>query len=374
MKIIYLISSLNNSGGMERVVTVKSNLLSEKKNVNVEILTYSDDGKSFYDISNKVKLLNFSGTGVTQKNVFENIANYINTSSVNVVISTGGKDLAIMNKLNNSIYKILEVHFCFKNPVLREFSLNRNFLFRIIGYLKIIRNIYLARKCNLIVSLTSRDSELWKKYSRIPSLVIPNPSSFNVNENEIVKTRLKSHITRFIAVGRLNEQKDYNSLLLACLNLKKTLKVDNWVLEIYGDGELLMFLNNKIEEMELQDHVTIKKAVSNIKDIYLKSDFLLMTSVYEGLPMVLIEAMTFGIPCVSFNCESGPDEIINNDCNGYLVSSRSTDQFSKMMAKCVDMNEDKYKKFSVNAIINSRNYSQEMIIDKWHNIFIESKK
>lgn len=372
MKIIYLISSLKNSGGMERVITVKANLLAEYSEVNVEIITYSDSVDSFYNISDKVKVTNFPDGEVNRKKAFDDIVVYINNSPVDVVISTGGKDIAIINKIKKSIYKILEIHFCFKNPVLRELSFKRNSLFTLIGYLKIVRNIYFARKYDVIVALTERDADLWRKYSRTTSLAIANPSSFIINEKKAVK--VKSDLTRFIAIGRLNEQKDFSSLLLACTELKSSLKRDNWKLDIYGDGELSGSLNGLIEKMKLNDHVTIKKAVSNIENIYLKSDFLLMTSVYEGLPMVLIEAMTFGIPCVSFDCESGPEEIIDNGCNGYLVNDRSTVQFSKMMARCVDMDKNQYQKFSVNAFTNSRNYSQELIVEQWYQMFLESKK
>ena len=376
MKVVYLINSLKNSGGMERVITVKANLLSEYNGVDVEIITYSDTVGRFYEVSDKVEVTNFSLVKGGRKKTFENIVNYINSSQVGVVISTGGKDIAIMNKINKSIYKILEIHFCFKNPVLREFSLKRNRLFSCMGYLKMIRNIYFARKCDLIVSLTARDAELWRKYSRMPSLAVANPSSFTVNENEIIKAKAKanSDITRFIAVGRLNEQKDFSSLLLACSELKSSLKIDNWKLDIYGDGELLEPLNDLIEKMKLNNHVTIKKAVSNIEAIYLKSDFLLMTSIYEGLPMVLIEAMTFGTPCVSFDCESGPAELIDNGFNGYLIKNRNIKQFSKMMARCVAMEQIEYLQFSTNALTCSREYSQNLIVEQWHKIFLESKR
>tara|TARA_B100001059_G_scaffold90327_1_gene89010 strand:- start:8722 stop:9840 length:1119 start_codon:yes stop_codon:yes gene_type:complete len=372
MKIIYLIHSLKNSGGMERVITVKANLLAEYSDVNVEIITYSDSKQSFYKISEKVNVINFSGVGTGRKKTFEDIIDYINNSSVDVLISTGGKDIAISNKINNNIYKILEVHFCFKFPVLREISLKRNSLFVLIGYLKILRNIYFARKFNLVVALTQRDAALWKKYSRINSLALANPSSFAIHEKEIDNT--KSDIIQFISVGRLNEQKDFNSLLLACSDLKNTLKIDNWKLEIYGDGDLREDLNNQIKAMKLDNHITIKKAVSNIEDIYSKSDFLLMTSIYEGLPMVLIEAMTFGIPCISFDCESGPAELIDNGFNGYLIKNRNVKQFSKMMARCVAMEQKEYLQFSTNAFNCSREYSQNLIVEQWHKIFLESKR
>lgn len=372
LRVIYLINSLKNSGGMERVITVKANLLAEYHDTEVEILTYFDSGQSFYNISDKVKVTNFYEEGVSRKETFGKIIDYINTTSVHVLISTGGKDITIANKINKNIYKILEVHFCFKFPMLREISLKRNSLFLLVGYLKILRNIYFSRRFNLVVALTHRDAERWEKFSGRNSVAIVNPSSFVVNEKEI--TKIKLDVTRFIAVGRLNEQKNFDSLLLACSNLKNNLKIKNWKLDIYGDGELLGELNNQIKEMNLHNYVTIKKAVSNIEDIYLKSDFLLMTSIYEGLPMVLIEAMTFGVPCVSFDCESGPAEIIENGKNGYLIDKRCTTQFSKMMANCVNMDQKQYKQFSMEAVTTSKNYLPNLVVGQWHKIFSESKK
>ena len=108
MKIFYLIKSLSGSGGMERVVTLKANMLSDIYSLNIEIITYSDDLGVYFDLSDKVKIKNFPLKGSSQKNIFKEIASYISAANPDVLISTGGKDMALAGKVNKNIYKVLE--------------------------------------------------------------------------------------------------------------------------------------------------------------------------------------------------------------------------------------------------------------------------
>lgn len=351
---------------MERVITLKANFLAESYGLNVEIVTYSDRIDTYFKLSEKVKLTNLSKVGSNQKNTFNNVVSYINASNPDVLISTGGKDISLARRINKDIYKILELHFCFRTPVLREKSLKRNWFFYILGYLKIARSVYLAKSFNLIVALSQRDARLWSRYSSTKVISIVNPSTFEVDFSRV--KLVKSKVTQFIAVGRLSMEKDFESLLNSCSILKHDLKHDNWLLDIYGEGELYEALNHQLINLGLDKHVTINKPVSNIEAIYLKADFLLMTSMYEGLPMVLIEAMSFGIPCVSFDCESGPAEIINDDHNGYLVRDRDINRFALTMKNCSELDVKKYEYLSENAFKTGNNYSQKKVLGHWNDL------
>ena len=369
MKIIYLIQSLHNSGGMERVITLKANLLSETYGYDIEIITYSENSNCYFDLSNKVKVTNFPATtsATSRKKNFIKIVDYINFSDAAVVISTGGKDITIAGKINKKIQKILEVHFCFKNPIIREKSLKRNWVFHLLGYIKIIRNLYYSRKFDTIVALTNRDADLWRKYSGVGSIAIANPSPFVVDPTSIKSN--KSNKTRFVAIGRLDAQKNFESLLNACSILKNQLNCEDWTLDIYGEGELENPLNSQLKKLQLYSNVAINGPVSNIEKIYKAADFLLMTSMYEGLPMVLIESMSFGVPCVSFDCESGPAEIINHAHNGYLIKDRCNFKFAAAMKNCIEMSNIKYHDFSKNAYDTSSDYQPEVILEHWENLF-----
>ena len=372
MKVFYLIKSLSNSGGMERVITLKANLLAELYGLNVEVITYSDDFNIYFELSEKVKVKNFPLQGSSQENIFKEIVSYINTSNPDVLISTGGKDIALASKTNKNIYKVLELHFCFRAAVLREISLKRSWFFYLLGYIKIAKSIYFSKRFNIIVALSQRDAVLWSRFSSVKAVSIVNPSTFDVDFESL--TTIKSKITKFIAVGRLSAEKDFESLLLSCSILKKELNCKEWLLNIYGEGELYDALSHKIIKLGLHENVIINKPVVNIDQVYLEADFLLMTSMYEGLPMVIIEAMSFAVPCVAFDCESGPGEIITHGCDGYLVKDRDTMQFALALKDCIQMSEKEYEVISINAYNKSKNYSQVKVMQAWHDLFKLSKK
>ena len=369
IKVVYLIRSLSNSGGMERVISLKANYLADRYGYDVEIITYSENKECYFKLSNKVRLLNFyiDSTSRSRRKSFLNISRYINESGFDFFISTGGKDIELVKVINKSICKILEVHFSFKSPVLREVSLNRGVLFKVLGYLKIIRNVQISRFFDFVVPLTNNDANLWSRYSLSEIIPIVNPSPFELGFDTI--NTLKSNVTNFVAVGRLNEQKDFDSLITICMLLKMKFNKRDWFLYIYGEGELEEAIQNRIIELGLTDNVKLKKAVSNISDIYLKSDFLLMTSVYEGLPMVLIEAMSHGVPCVSFDCESGPSDIIKHGYNGYIINGRDLNMFASVMSYCIDMSDSEYKNMSINAYSSSGRYSERRVLSCWDALF-----
>ncbi len=108
----------------------------------------------------------------------------------------------------------------------------------------------------------------------------------------------------------------------------------------------------------------------NIKDELLNSSFFVLSSRFEGLPMVLIESITCGLPIVAFDCETGPREIIkNNDC-GILVENGNINELANAMKKII-ADEELRKKLSINAIEKSKKYEISNIMSKWEKLFDE---
>ncbi|VDA79070.1 GalNAc-alpha-(1-_4)-GalNAc-alpha-(1-_3)-diNAcBac-PP-undecaprenol alpha-1,4-N-acetyl-D-galactosaminyltransferase [Klebsiella pneumoniae] len=115
-----------------------------------------------------------------------------------------------------------------------------------------------------------------------------------------------------LAVGRLTYQKNFEALIQIWANLPEHIR-SAWELHIAGDGENKDTLRKLISELNVTSSVKLLGNVSNIKTEYLTASVLCMTSRYEGLPMVLIEAKDFAIPVISFDCPTGPAEIITDD-------------------------------------------------------------
>ena len=98
-----------------------------------------------------------------------------------------------------------------------------------------------------------------------------------------------------------------------------------------------------------------------------------MSSRYEGLPMVLIEALSFGLPIISYNCPHGPSEIIEHKINGLLVENQSIKKLSVAIEQMIDDNSLQ-KKLSEGALITAKNYDINAITQQWIELFDKVKK
>ena len=107
--------------------------------------------------------------------------------------------------------------------------------------------------------------------------------------------------------------------------------------------------------------------------MYEQSSFLVMSSRYEGLPMVLIEALSFGLPIISYNCPHGPSEIIEHKINGLLVENQSIKKLSVAIEQMIDDNSLQ-KKLSEGALITAKNYDINAITQQWIELFDKVKK
>ena len=135
---------------------------------------------------------------------------------------------------------------------------------------------------------------------------------------------------------------------------------------ICGD---LINLENQIKELQLENRVYLLgyKNQDEIKEYMLKSCIFAMTSETEGLPMVLLEAMNYGIPCIAFETDSGVKDIISNDNNGYVIKNRNKKKYIACLEKMLK-DKKKLKELSTNAIKTSHKFKEEEITKIWISI------
>jgi len=103
------------------------------------------------------------------------------------------------------------------------------------------------------------------------------------------------------------------------------------------------------------------------EEYFLNSCVFAMTSISEGLPMVLLESMQYGVPCIAYETESGVKDIIDNDKNGYIISNRDENEYIKKLNKILS-EEEILKKFHKSAIKKSEMYSSENIVKEWEKV------
>lgn len=230
------------------------------------------------------------------------------------------------------------------------------------GLLGIIRRLSLYRIDGFVFQSKGAKNYFDDKVQK-KSIVIHNPCFINKIEN----SRYNSNSKKIISVGRLHEQKN-QKLLIDAFNKAKPYMQDV-ELHIFGDGELKKELMEQIETNALDNSVFLRGTTKNIYEEMKKAVIFVLSSDYEGLPNVLIEAMALGIPCISTDCKpGGAREIINNGNDGVIVSCNDCDELSKAI---VDLYIDskKRKQFSQKCPAIVDRFSPSVIYSKWNDFF-----
>lgn len=169
-----------------------------------------------------------------------------------------------------------------------------------------------------------------------------------------------------ITMSRLDKGKKNDDIIRI---FSKTKNKDNWHLTILGDGEEYHHLELLIKELHLENNVSLEGYIpkDEIPKYLLNSSIFLMASLTEGLPMVLLEAMSYGLPCIAYEIPSGVSDIIKNNQNGYIIKNRNQEEYIKKLEKLMDDNKLR-KEMGNNAIHSIDKFSKETIIKKWYSI------
>jgi glycosyltransferase involved in cell wall biosynthesis len=155
---------------------------------------------------------------------------------------------------------------------------------------------------------------------------IPNPMF--LEEQKVHENPSKT----VISVGRITYQKGFDLLVDAWGKLPAELRHD-WKLLIIGDGEDKPLLEGKISALGIGDSVELVGATKAVFAYFEKASLYCLSSRFEGLPMVLLEALAFHLPIVAFDCDTGPEELIENGQNGILVEAGNVDKMAQSLAE-----------------------------------------
>lgn len=170
---------------------------------------------------------------------------------------------------------------------------------------------------------------------------------------------------RLISVGRLEWMKNISFLIDVAEELKKK-KVD-FQLDVFGDGTQMTMLNNKIEELGLQNHVFLKGEVEGLGNLYPQYDIYLHSALEEPFGLSILEAMACGLPCVALDAK-GNRALIKNGKNGFLLSQNTLPiRFSDKIVEA--SKEENFARFSQESIEMSKAFSLEVMVNKIDHIY-----
>lgn len=370
MKAMFILHSLANFAGVERVMSGKINYLASQGH-DICLVTYEQCSHPIvYPLEQSVRHVDLDCRFFTlfrypmyirvlkfcaMKRLFrERLGNEIAQFQPDVVVfPTNANDfLQEMVTIYPSVPRIVESHGTF-NKLIKKTSLKE----RIVG---LIRMKY-VKKCSLLVTLTNSDAKCWMKHlSNVK--VIPNPiTTYCVELNAMTKKEM-----RIISVGRLDKLKRFDRLLVAFSLIAR--KYPTWHLDIFGEGDERVSLELLVKSLKLDCLVTIHTPSNHIMDEYMRSQFLVMSSDSEGFGMVLIEAMSCGIPVVSTNCEFGPSEIVDEGITGLLAECNARDLANKM--DWMMSHDNERREMGRKAHSAMAKYRKEIVMKQWEEAYL----
>ena len=218
---------------------------------------------------------------------------------------------------------------------------------------------YIYAKADYVWVQNFQQRELMPHIVQEKIFVIPNPIKNGLVDEEFEYT---DNVCKFVNVGRLSTQKNQIVLIKAMCILCE--KYTNISLDIYGEGELKSILEEVIRENKMQEKVFLKGRNNNIVEALKKEDVFILSSLFEGMPNALMEAMAIGMPCISTDCETGPKDLIEHKKNGLLVSCNDEYELSRAM-ECLILNPSKCEEYGKLAKEKIKNeYKEEQITSK----------
>ncbi len=368
MKILYLFRSLAVFGGIERILVDKMNYLSSIYGYNVWMITtdqsthdipyhlnedvrVEDLGICFYRQYNYNIIRRIMLSIAMKRQYRERLHKRILEINPDVIVCTTADDINSIVSVKGAIPLVVESHSIF----FRTIESGNCWLLKKYRKYVFLKSLSYA---DCIVSLTETDAVDWRKvHPKV--IVIPNFLFVTGNEKSLLKNKSA------IFVGRLDYQKD--PLTVICIWSKIRLRNNDWLLHIYGEGDLEDEVKKLAEEV---GGIIVHKPTDKIWQCYADCSLLLSTSLFEPFGLVLIEAMSCGLPVVAFDCPYGPSAIISDGINGYLISKEDIDGYVDKV--CMLMGNIDKRRIMGEAGRNSiYKYAPSSIMPQWKALFEE---
>ncbi|RWT34584.1 glycosyltransferase family 4 protein [Aeromonas caviae] len=360
MKVCFFIGNLNLSGGTERVATVIANKL-QLSGYSVHILSLQCGDKPFFEVMDEIQvsqLFTTEGRGLFRFpiTIFK-LRNFLKKNKIDVLI-----DVESML----SIYAIPAVAFLNLRHICWE---HFNYHVDLGKKSRRMARKLAAHFADDVVTLTERDRQLWliNTKSKVNMIAIPNPVTIELPlESNYHKEKI------FLAVGRLSYQKGFDLLLQAWAHVAHL--HPDWRLRIVGDGEEKLKLEKMRQELNIEASTELIPNTNRIALHYQESAFFVMSSRFEGFGLVLVEAQSYGLPIISFDCDFGPSEIITNHKNGWLCEKEDGYSLGEALSEASAIfNTDAYFNMSQSAILSSKRYSLDKVFFCWDKLLNEKR-
>ena len=357
MTLLFITDAFAVWGGMERVLADKMNYLSEFYGYDVVLVTVNQGEHSIpFSLNSQIKHVDlgvrfhqqYEYSGVKRfliyrklvANLKDKLRNLLIKISADVIVCAKLDFVGVLNEVRGKTPLIVESH-----TLCRAGYYEKSGLLRRLHVWLFLRQV---SKADTVVTLTAGDAIDWRDYNK-QVCVIPNVVHLNQSSNfSDCKDK------KIIFVGRFFKQKDFDSLLRIWSIVYS--QHSDWTLDVYTDGEIDA------------PGVSVYKPIASIMEKYSNSSILLLTSLFEPFGLVLPEAMSCGLPVVSFDCPYGPADIITDGVDGFLVKNRDINEFANRVCQLIEDKELRVRMGQA-AVKSAQRYRADVIMPKWKELF-----
>lgn len=373
-RIVYIVGGIYQPSGMGQVLSCKVNYLAEHTGWQIYVvLTERPDLPFFYKLASNIQFVNFDinfdeldtmpllkkmrAYRQKQATYRQKLTSFLMEVKPDITVSAVRREINFINDIPDGSKKIGEIHFekqfyrHFEKPYLPSFVNDW-----ITGKWQGALIKQLARLDKFVI-LTEEDARNWDMLSN--KTVIPNPLTKypDIHSSQNNKT--------VISVGRYDPVKGFDMLIDAWAIVAS--KHPDWNLIIVGPGEKIPY-QEQVKRLGLEQSISCKGASDRIFDEMAEASFYVLSSRSEGFGLVMVEAMAVGLPCVAFSCSPGPRSIVSHQQNGILVERDNVQKLGDAICYMIENDEERHK-YAAQAIIDSKRYSVENIMQKWITLF-----
>jgi len=367
MKLLYLIAGTYRAAGMEKVLADKANWL-VRHGYDIVIATTDQRGQEpAFEMDPAIRTvdlgINYEETNgahflkkaalfpLKQIRHRKALKALLEKEQPDITVSMFCNDASFLPKIKDGSKKVLEVHF----SRFKRLQYGRKGIWALADRFLSERDLKHVQAFDRFVVLTREDKGYW---GDLPNMVvIPN----GVERKD--PSPLNAHTV--IAVGRYSFQKALDRLVEAWSRIEDR---GDWKLKLVGDGECRERLFAFINEMGVCDSVELTGVQKDMEAVYRNASVLALSSRYEGLPMVILEAQAHGIPVVSFDCQCGPKDTIQDGVNGRLVPEGDIDALARALDETIHDPEG-IRRMGAAAYETALQWEPETIMKLWNNLF-----
>lgn len=374
MRLLYIYPEITIKGGADKVIVEKANYFATH-GYDVTLITEAQMGRELsFPLDDRVRhidmeldfnsqyhqhglrrVLTYSSLMRTYRRKMKDVLLNLHPD---IVITAMGRSVEFITGFHDGSIKIGEAHSVKANVRNLNVLEKKGLGYRLMAGLLRRQICRKVARLDALVLLTQRDADSWTEARK--TVVIPNSVPF------FPPTASSLSNKQVIMVARYNVAKGYEYIVEAWKSVHE--RHPDWVLNVYGSGELHDDVVQWIQQCHLSSSILLHEPVDDIMACYMQSSICVMSSRYEAFPMVLLESMACGVPCVSFDCPHGPRNIISNGEDGLLVEYLNPKALADGICRLIE-DEPLRRRMGTNARTNIRRFSREKVMGQWDELF-----